>query len=161
MLRMHGMEPKYYHALVGGNFRLDALQAAVLRVKLRYLEGWSEARRRNAAIYRALFTEAALVGTVTLPKDVTGHIYNQFVIRAPRRDELAEHMRNRGVGTEVYYPVPLHRQACFAALGYGKGSLPNAENAALETLALPIYPELTSEQLEHVVGVIAEFYGPR
>jgi dTDP-4-amino-4,6-dideoxygalactose transaminase len=161
MLRMHGMEPKYYHSLVGGNFRLDALQAAVLRVKLRYLDGWSEGRRRNATRYRELFREAGLDGTVTLPQEEPGHIYNQFVIRAPRRDELAAHLRARGIGIDVYYPVPLHRQACFAELGYRDGSLPNAEAAARETLALPIYPELASEQLEHVVGSVAEFHDLR
>jgi dTDP-4-amino-4,6-dideoxygalactose transaminase len=157
MLRMHGMEPKYYHAIVGGNFRLDALQAAVLRVKLRHLDGWTAGRRRNAARYRELFRDAGLDGTVMLPTDEPGHIYNQFVIRVPRRDELQAHLRSRGIGTEVYYPVPLHRQACFAELGYGEGSLPNSEAAARDTLALPVYPELTGEQLEHVVASIAAF----
>jgi dTDP-4-amino-4,6-dideoxygalactose transaminase len=159
MLRMHGMEPKYYHAMVGGNFRLDALQAAVLRVKLRHLAAWTAGRRRNAVRYRELFAEAGLEGTVTLPQDEPGHIYNQFVVRVPRRDELQAHLRGRGIGTEVYYPLALHRQECFAELGYAEGSLPNAEAAARETLALPIYPELTDEQLEHVVGAVAEFHG--
>jgi dTDP-4-amino-4,6-dideoxygalactose transaminase len=158
MLRMHGMEPKYYHAVVGGNFRLDALQAAVLRVKLRHLPAWSAARRRNATLYRALFAAAGLDGMVTLPQDVPGHVYNQFVIRAPRRNELRKHLGRAGIGTEIYYPVPLHRQECFADLGYGEGSLPHAEAAGRETLALPIYPELTGTQLEHVVASIAGFY---
>jgi dTDP-4-amino-4,6-dideoxygalactose transaminase len=157
MLRMHGSEPKYYHAIVGGNFRLDALQAAVLRVKLNHLDDWSAARRRNADRYRELFQQAGLTGTVTLPTDEPGHIYNQFVIRAPRRDELQAHLRTHGIGTEIYYPVPLHFQQCFTALGQGAGSLPHAEAAARETLALPIYPELTEQQLEHVVGSIAAF----
>jgi dTDP-4-amino-4,6-dideoxygalactose transaminase len=158
MLRMHGMEPKYYHALVGGNFRLDALQAAVLRVKLSHLDGWTAARRRNAERYRELFGETALEGTVTLPPDEPGHIYNQFVIRTPRRDELQAHLRGRGIGTEIYYPLPLHRQECFAELGYAEGSLPNAEAAARETLALPVYPELTEEQIEQVMATIAGFH---
>jgi dTDP-4-amino-4,6-dideoxygalactose transaminase len=157
MLRMHGMEPKYYHAIVGGNFRLDALQAAVLRVKLRHLDGWSAARRHNADRYRELFEQAGLTGTITLPADEPGHIYNQFIIRAPRRDELQAHLRTHRIGTEIYYPVPLHLQQCFTALGQGPGSLPHAEAAARETLALPVYPELTEQQLEHVVGSIAAF----
>lgn len=159
MLRMHGMEPKYYHAMVGGNFRLDALQAAVLRVKLKYLDGWSEARRNNAARYRELFREYELAGLVGLPDDVPGHIYNQFVVRVRRRDALQQFLREHKVGTEIYYPVPLHLQECFRALGYREGSLPHAEAAARETLALPIYPELTEAQLEHVVASIARFHG--
>jgi dTDP-4-amino-4,6-dideoxygalactose transaminase len=157
MLRMHGMEPKYYHAIVGGNFRLDALQAAVLRVKLRHLDGWSAARRHNAGRYRDLFQQAGLLDTITLPPDERGHIYNQFIIRTQRRDELQAHLRSRGIGTEIYYPVPLHLQQCFDGLGQGPGSMPHAEAAARETLALPVYPELTEQQLEHVVGSIAGF----
>ena len=159
LLRTHGMEPRYYHKYVGGNFRLDALQAAVLRVKLPHLDDWSAARRRNAERYRALITEAGLDGVVTVPEDVPGHIYNQFVIRVPRRDELQAHLREQGIGTEVYYPVPLHRQECFAGLGYGAGSMPESERAAEETLALPIYPELTEEMQEYVVECVGEFYG--
>lgn len=156
MLRMHGMEPKYYHRYVGGNFRLDALQAAVLRVKLPRLDGWSAARRRNAARYRELFAQAGLAGRVGLPEDVPGHIYNQFVIRVANRDALQAHLRTCGVGTEIYYPVPLHRQECFAELGYPDGSMPESERAARETLALPIYPELSDAQQDHVVAAVRE-----
>lgn len=158
MLRMHGMEPKYHHSIVGGNFRLDALQAAVLRVKLRHLDGWSAGRRRNAARYTRLFAEADLLGSVVPPADEAGHIYNQFVIRVQRRDELQAFLRQHRIGTEIYYPVPLHMQECFRDLGYGAGSLPHSEAAAAETLALPIYPELDDEQLRHVVATIADFY---
>jgi dTDP-4-amino-4,6-dideoxygalactose transaminase len=157
-LRMHGMEPKYYHAEVGGNFRLDALQAAVLRVKLPHLDGWSAARRRNAHRYRELFAEVAPQAPVVLPGDAPGHIYNQFVIRAERRDALQAFLKEQGIGTEIYYPVPLHLQECFADLGYRAGDLPHAEAAALEVLALPIYPELSDAQLVRVVDAIAEFY---
>jgi dTDP-4-amino-4,6-dideoxygalactose transaminase len=161
LLRMHGSEPKYHHAIVGGNFRLDALQAAVLRVKLNYLDGWTAARRANAARYRELFAAAGITDRVTLPADVPGHIYNQFVIRIEDRDALREHLTAQRVGTEIYYPIPLHLQACFARLGYRAGELPNAEAAARETLALPIYPELAEEQLAHVVDSIREFLGAR
>ena len=157
-LRMHGMEPKYYHAEVGGNFRLDALQAAVLRVKLKYLDDWSAARCRNAARYRELFAGADLAGMLLLPEDVPGHIYNQFVVRAERRDALQAHLRAEGIGSEIYYPLPLHLQACFAELGYRSGDLPHAEKAATEVLALPIYPELTDEQLVRVVESCRGFY---
>jgi dTDP-4-amino-4,6-dideoxygalactose transaminase len=160
MMRMHGMEPKYFHSFVGGNFRLDALQAAVLRVKLRHLPEWSNRRRQNAAKYRELFAAAGLTDRVTLPTDEPGHIYNQFVIRVQDRDALQTYLRERGVGTEVYYPLSLHQQECFGYLGCAAaGSFPESEKAAKETLALPIYPELTAEQLEHVVTVIAEFVG--
>jgi dTDP-4-amino-4,6-dideoxygalactose transaminase len=157
ILRGHGSKVKYFHQVVGGNFRLDALQAAVLRVKLPHLESWHAGRRRNAGRYRALFEKAGLVGKVKLPADVPGHIYNQFVIRAADRDALQMYLRDEGVGTEVYYPVPLHLQECFAALGYRKGDFPNAEAAALDSLALPIYPELTEEQQAYVVDRIRAF----
>jgi dTDP-4-amino-4,6-dideoxygalactose transaminase len=158
-LRMHGMEPKYYHSEVGGNFRLDALQAAVLRVKLKYLDTWSTARRRNAARYRALFAEAGAGPEVVMPSDEPGHIYNQFVVRVPRRDQLQGKLREEGIGTEVYYPVPLHLQACFAELGYRPGDMPHAEAAAREVLALPVYPELSDDQLVRVVEAIRDFFG--
>ena len=158
ILRVHGSKPKYYHKVVGGNFRLDALQAAILRVKLRYLDEWTAARRRNADLYRDLFASAGVPELVTLPDDVPGHIYNQFVIRAQRRDELQKHLTAAHVGTEVYYPLPLHLQECFADLGHKPGAFVHSELAAAETLALPIYPELAEEQLEHVVRSIAAFY---
>ncbi len=157
-LRVHGSRDKYHHAEVGGNFRLDALQAAVLRVKLRHLGEWTAARRRNAERYRELFADAGLTETVTTPQNTPGHVYNQFVIRAPGRDELRTHLSTRGVGTEVYYPIPLHRQECFRELGYADGDLPHSEAAARETLALPIYPALSIEQQRHVVSAIAAFY---
>lgn len=158
LLRMHGSEPKYYHAIVGGNFRLDALQAAVLRVKLRHLDGWTAGRRSNAKRYRELFADARLTDRVTLPVDEPGHIYNQFVVRVADRDALRAHLAECGIGTEIYYPVPLHLQQCFTPLGYGPGDLPHAEAAARETLALPIYPELNDSQLVHVVESIREYY---
>lgn len=159
-LRVHGMEPKYFHSLVGGNFRLDALQAAVLRVKLQHLDSWHEARRRNAARYRELFTQAG-IERVVMPEDVPGHIYNQFVIRVPDRDALREHLAAAGIGTEVYYPLPLHMQECFADLGSREGDFPHSEQAAREVLALPIYPELEDSALERVVTAIADFYRHR
>ena len=159
-LRVHGMEPKYFHSMVGGNFRLDALQAAVLRVKLRRLDTWHDGRRRNAARYRELFAQAG-IEQVTLPQDVPGHIYNQFVIRVPQRDALRDHLSARAIGTEIYYPLPLHMQACFAGLGYQEGDFPHAERAAREVLALPIYPELEDAALQRVVASIADFYAAR
>lgn len=160
LLRNHGMEPKYHHHLVGGNFRLDALQAAVLRVKLPHLNRWSAARQRNAARYRQLFADAGLEGTVVLPAEAAErtHIYNQFVIRAERRDALRECLTKQGIGTEIYYPVPFHLQPCFAGLGYTAGAFPNAETAARTSLALPIYPELTEAQQAAVVNAIRTFY---
>ena len=158
VLRVHGGKPKYCHQIVGGNFRLDALQAAVLRTKLAYLGLWTHARRHNAQRYRRLFAEAGLIDEVELPDDSPGQIYNQFVIRAPERDGLRAFLRAAGIETEVYYPVPLHLQACFANLDYQKGDLPNAEAAAGQVLALPIYPELRVEQQQYVVEQIGRFY---
>jgi dTDP-4-amino-4,6-dideoxygalactose transaminase len=160
LLRVHGAQRTYHHEKVGGNFRMAALQAAVLRVKLPHLEGWTEARRRNADRYRALFAELAPGAPVHLPTERPGrrHIYNQFVIRAERRDALRDHLRANGVGCEIYYPVPFHLQPCFAYLGVPPGALPESERAARETLALPIYSELTEPQQRYVVETIAAFY---
>jgi dTDP-4-amino-4,6-dideoxygalactose transaminase len=160
ILRVHGMEPKYHHSLIGGNFRIDEIQAAVLNVKLKVLDSWTEGRQKNAAFYDAAFSKASLAGKVTTPVAKPGarHIYNQYVIRAERRDALRQHLADAGVGAEVYYPVPLHQQQCFAYLGYKTGELPESERAAAETLALPIFPELATEQLQYVVDSIAAFY---
>jgi dTDP-4-amino-4,6-dideoxygalactose transaminase len=159
LLRTHGGRPKYVHHVVGGNFRLDTIQAAVLRVKLPRLAGWTAARRANADRYRRLFAaEPRIPGELRLPEDAPGHIYNQFVIRAPRRDALRDHLGKNGVGTEVYYPLPFHLQPCFKDLGYHEGQFPQAEAAAREALALPIYPELSEEQQAWVVAQIATFY---
>jgi dTDP-4-amino-4,6-dideoxygalactose transaminase len=160
ILRVHGGRPKYYHALIGGNFRIDELQAAVLNVKLPHLEAWSAARRRNAAYYDAAFVRAQPGDAVQTPRALPGgrHIYNQYVIRAKRRDALRAHLGAAGVGTEIYYPVPLHLQQCFAYLGYRAGDFPHAEAAAQQTLALPIYPELSETQLQYVVDSVAAFY---
>lgn len=172
--RNHGYSRKYYNQVVGGNFRLDAIQAAVLRVKLQYLDNWTRARQANAAAYRRLFVAAGLAhdpaaaGTqakraVTLPYEAGDgrHIYNQFVIRCAQRDELRAYLTERRIGTEIYYPVPLHLQECFAGLGYRTGAFPLSEAAAHETLALPIYPELTEEMIATVVAAIADFYSAR
>jgi dTDP-4-amino-4,6-dideoxygalactose transaminase len=158
VLRVHGSNPKYYHRMVGGNFRLDALQAAVLRVKLKYLPGWSAARRENAQRYRRLFEDVGLSRHALLPEDTPGHIYNQFVVRFPDRDRLQAFLRDRGIETEVYYPRPLHLQECFQGLGYREGDFPEAETAAHESLALPVYPELTEDQQRYVVHQMRDFY---
>ncbi len=160
VLRNHGMDPKYRHQVVGGNFRLDALQAAVLRVKLPHLAAWTAARQRNAARYRALFADAGLSGCVRLPVEAPNrtHIYNQFVVRVPNRDRLRAHLEGRGIGSEVYYPVPFHLQECYASLGYRPGAFPEAEAAARDSLALPIYGELTEAQQAAVVDAVAGFY---
>jgi len=156
-LRGHGANPKYHHKIVGGNFRLDALQAAIVSVKLPHLDGWTSARQRNAKRYDQLFSEAAL--PLELPVSGSGrHIFNQYVIRVSRRDELRSFLQKKGVGTEVYYPVPMHLQECFAYLGMGRGSFPESERAANETLALPIYPELTESQLDYVFNCVREFF---
>jgi len=174
ILRVHGAESKYHHKVVGLNSRLDALQAAILRVKLKYLDRWTEGRRRNAAHYDEAFA-AAGAKTSARPLDEEGlplrtpapaaenarHIYNQYVIRVPGaiREALRQELSQKGIGTEIYYPVPLHLQECFADLGYGAGDLPHSEQAAAETIALPIYPELTERQCDHVVQTTVNFVG--
>jgi dTDP-4-amino-4,6-dideoxygalactose transaminase len=170
-LRNHGMEPKYFHPRVGGNFRLDALQAAVLNVKLKYLDSWHEKRRENAALYREYFDAAGLsrqiemldtgLGNgIVLPAEREGnyHIYNQFVIYSEKRDELMAHLKANHVGCEVYYPLALHEQECFRLLAYVRGEFPQAERAADMSLALPIYPDLTPAMIQRVVEVIADFF---
>ncbi len=161
ILRVHGGEPKYYHAVIGGNFRIDELQAAVLLVKFRHLEQWHAGRRRNAAYYDAAFPRAGSTVRIATPTVQPGyrHIYNQYVIRVPDRDRLRAYLAECGVGTEIYYPVPLHLQKCFAYLGCRPEDCPESVRAAQETLALPIYPELSEAQLQYVVDRIAEFYG--
>lgn len=174
--RVHGGEPKYYHKVIGGNFRLDALQAAVLRVKLPHLQSWTEKRQQNAKRYNQLFIEAGLAeetgrtkfdnkNKVLLPKAVyensgvkNYHIYNQYKIRVEKRDALREFMTKHEIGTEIYYPVPFHLQECFADLGYKKGDFPVSEFSANTSIALPIYPELTDEQLQYVVSTIKKFF---
>lgn len=163
--RQHGMEPRYYHHLVGGNFRLDAIQAAILKVKLPHLDDWSAARRRVADFYREQFEACGLTSKVTLPAEpyrgrglTNHHIYHQYVIRAPERDALQKHLAARGIGTAIYYPLGLHEQECFAGLGYHAGDLPETERAARESLALPIYPELRPEMQSAVVAAMADFF---
>ena len=160
VLRVHGGKPKYFHAVIGGNFRIDELQAAVLRVKLKYLDGWTEARQRNAAYYTAAFAAAGGAKNLITPQAaVPGrHIFNQYVVRVPDRDALKDHLSARSIGTEIYYPVPLHLQKCFAYLKHAPGDFPESERAAAETLALPIYPELKPVQLDHVIASVADFY---
>ncbi len=159
ILRVHGMEPRYYHHVVGINSRLDALQAAVLKVKLKYLDQWTTARSANAARYDHLFAEAG-IEEATAPKvhSDSRHIFHQYTIRCKRRDELKAYLQQTGVGAEIYYPVPLHLQECFAFLGHREGDLPETEKAARECLSLPIYPELTEEQQGYVVEQISRFY---
>lgn len=159
-LRVHGSHPKYYHKLIGGNFRLDAFQAAVVSVKLKYLDQWTNERQKNAENYRSLFNHAGLQDVVELPYEQEDrHIYNQFVIRVKdRRDDLRGFLKDAGIGTEVYYPVPMHLQACFSDLNHKKGDFPEAERAALHTVALPIYPELSDDQIAYVVEKIKAFY---
>ena len=160
MLRVHGSKVKYVHELVGFNSRLDALQAAILKVKLAHLDKWAEGRQRNAGRYERLFRDAGLLERVTLPKTEKGnlHVYNQFTIRVQKRDELRTYLKDKGIGTEVYYPIPLHLQGCYRDLGQRKGSFPESEKASEEVLALPIYAELTEDQQAYVVQTIAEFH---
>jgi len=160
ILRVHGGEPKYYHSFIGGNFRLDEIQAAVLLVKLKHLENWTRARQRNADHYDELIRDAGIADVVGVPFRVPGyrHIFNQYMIRVGKRDELRAHLAANGVGTEIYYPVPLHAQQCFAYLEHSPEDFPQALSAAAEVLALPIYPELTSEQRAYVVAEMAAFF---
>ncbi len=167
ILRVHGGHPKYYHKLIGGNFRLDTIQAAVLNVKLNYLDGWTKCRQENADRYRTLFRQNGLVekGHVRLPEAVYRdagvrhhHIYNQFVLRVEQRDNLIAHLKHKGIGAEIYYPIPFHLQECFQYLGYKEGDFIESERAAKETIAIPIYPELTGAQQTEVAEAIASFY---
>ena len=155
IMRNHGSKPKYYHSYVGGNFRLDPIQAAALLVKLPYLDNWSEGRRRNAAYYNRKFTGTPVKSPYISPDCVS--IYNQYVVRVPNRDELFSHLREKGIGCEIYYPVPMHLQKCFKGLGYKEGDFPEAEKASKEVIALPIYPELSNEMKNYVVRHILEF----
>ncbi len=170
ILRTHGSKPKYYHKLIGLNSRLDSLQAAVLRIKLKYLEGWTRKRQTNANYYNQLFQEAGLAGNahsrqdsmsdpVILPFTRKGNvpIFNQYVIRVKKRDELRSFLKDNGIASEIYYPIPLHRQECYRHLGYKEGDFPESERAAKETIALPIYPELTEKQQEYLVNKIKDF----
>jgi len=166
VLRAHGAKPKYYHSLIGLNSRLDALQAAVLSVKLKYLDEWSKARRQNAENYNHLFSDTDVITPYVEPHNYPKaegvgepceHIYNQYIIRVSRRDELQEFLNERNIGTAIYYPVSLHLQGCYADLGLKEGDFPESEKAAQETLALPIYSELTKEQQTAVVDAIKEF----
>lgn len=167
ILRVHGAQNKYYHDKVGGNFRLDAIQAAVLLVKLKYLDNWSEKRKNNALLYDRLFEESGLIsgGILQIPEAVykpSGisryHVFNQYIIRVEKRDELREYLASKGVATAIYYPLALHLQKCFDSLGYKRGDFPETEKATTEVLALPVYPELSSDQQEYIVACIKEFY---
>jgi dTDP-4-amino-4,6-dideoxygalactose transaminase len=165
-LREHGMEPRYFHHVIGGNFRLDEIQAAILHVKLPYLEKWAAARRAAADFYRAEFTRAGLTDHITLPAEpyrdrglTNHHVYHQYVIRTPKRDALRQHLSQRQIETAIYYPLGLHEQKCFAYLGYQHGDFPETERAARETLALPMYPEISRDAQRYVVNAIVEFFG--
>jgi dTDP-4-amino-4,6-dideoxygalactose transaminase len=169
MLRNHGQRPKYHHYLVGGNFRMDALQGAVLQAKFKYLEGWTEARRNHAARYNSLFADHNLAiplhefdlrNGIVLPTDsgFGRNIYHLYIIRTKFRDDLATFLKEHGISCEIYYPIPLHLQECFTGMGYKTGDFPDSEKAAKETLALPVYPELTDDQLIRVVETISEFF---
>jgi dTDP-4-amino-4,6-dideoxygalactose transaminase len=163
VLRDHGSRKKYYYDLLGMNSRLDSLQAAILLVKFRHLEALSQARRRNAHRYRQLFRQAGLDKLIALPVEPEGlhHVYNQFVVRTPERDQLREHLRNCGIPTEIYYPSPLHLQPAFAYLGYGAGAFPQSEEASQHVLALPVFPQMTEEQQKMVVDRTAQFFAEK
>lgn len=159
-LRVHGSAPKYYHKIIGGNFRIDAIQAAVLSVKLDYLDQWTAGRQKNAVNYNQLFINAKLDSIIKLPKINNNyhHIFNQYILRLPRRDELLKYLHSNNIGCEIYYPLSLSNQECFSYLGYSEGDFPESEKASKETLAIPIYPELSSEQQQYIVDKIKEFY---
>ena len=160
ILRVHGGHPKYYHRYIGGNFRLDAIQAAIVSIKLKYLDAWTAARQSNARLYRRMFSDAGLADRIRVPLERHDrHIYNQFVIEvAGERDRLRDYLLQNGVGCEIYYPVPLHLQECFSGLGHKPGDFPASEHAAGHTLAIPVYPELTEQQQAYVVETIRAFY---
>lgn len=173
LLRAHGSKPKYYHKVIGGNFRLDSLQAAIVSVKLQHLDKWTAARQQNAARYDKMFAESGIKTAdsshfarrgyngvdLYLPKtSANRHIFNQYIIRSSRRDALKNAMEKAGIATEIYYPVPMHLQECFAYLGQGKGTFPRSEGAALETVALPVYPELEEAQARYVVETVCNFF---
>jgi dTDP-4-amino-4,6-dideoxygalactose transaminase len=158
LLRTHGARPKYHHVELGGNFRLDTLQAAVLHTKLAHLASWTASRRAHAQHYRELFAAVRMPDELRLPAASPAHVYHQFVIRAPRRDELRAYLAEAGVGTEVYYPTPLHLQPAFARIGYRAGSLPIAERASREVLALPVQPQLSPDACAYIVRCIEQFY---
>jgi dTDP-4-amino-4,6-dideoxygalactose transaminase len=159
VLRVHGAKPKYYHHVVGINSRLDTIQAAILRVKLKHLDQWTKQRRQNAERYNARFHKLGAASAISLPSGHPDcvHTYNQYTIRSPRRDSLRDHLQTNGIGTEIYYPIPLHLQKCFAFLGHHAGDFPNAERAAAESLSLPIYPGLTDEAIDYVADTVAAF----
>jgi dTDP-4-amino-4,6-dideoxygalactose transaminase len=159
-LRNHGAHPKYYHKMIGGNFRLDALQAAVLDVKLNHLDNWTAGRQKNAAYYNEQIAARGLDQWIRTPKALDGyrHIYNQYILRCERRDDVLQFLKSKNIGSEIYYPVTFNNQECFADLGYKKGDFPKAEQAAAETLAIPVYPELTREQQNYVLEAFEEFY---
>ena len=158
VLRLHGGKPKYFHSMVGGNFRLDAIQAAVLLIKFRYLDDWTRGRQSNASVYDRLFSDFGANVLPPVKRPNVRHIYNQYTITANDRDGLQEHLKSRGIGTEVYYPVPLHLQVCFASLGYKVGDCPRAEAAAKSVLSIPIYPELSQDRLGYVADCCVEFF---
>ncbi len=158
LLRTHGGRPKYFHSTIGGNFRMDALQAAILRVKLQMLDTWTQKRRANAEGYRERFASQTAGLPIALPQPSPEHVYHQFTIRVPDRDALRSHLQSKGIATEIYYPHPLHLQACFSHLGYKEGSLPHTELAARESLSIPIHPQLEEADLQWVVSAIKEFF---
>jgi len=160
MLRVHGSRVRYLHEAIGINSRLDALQAAVLHIKLKYLDQWAEGRQRNATRYEQLFKQAGVLNRVTLPITHNGnfHVYNQYTIRVSKRDDLRTYLKDKGIGTEIYYPLPMHLQNCYKDLGYQKGSFPVSEQAAEQVLSLPIYAELSESHIRYVVDMIVEFY---